>query len=1114
MSKAAIRGLKKSTSDFEEPNHLTYIPEEIVKLKDLKKLHLGASGTSPWTIADVGVLSSLQNLEELNLSNNQIIDISPLSNLANLKSLKLSLNEIRGEIGPLSKLVNLEKLELDYNQIDNISALAELTNLKELVLEGNQIYEINPLQNLEKIIKLNLGNNKINYIGPLEKLTRLEELYLFSNNLSSFDEITNMTRLRYLDLSNNSIELFPDDSPLYHLTGLQELYFNNNSITDLGVLEKLAYLKILHCSSNRIENIDSLEYLTNLRELFIEENLINYIEPITKLPKLETIKLSLNPISDCPPDVWGTDDIEQIRAHFQGQTRDASFRKEQKVQQQQLEELEQVQETLKQELEQKQQITQKKLKVEEKEAIKKEKEEIKQKLEKTTKELEQTQQKKQELDDLGINDVKLIFVGNSGAGKTQLSKFFESGKLDKARESTHGIRLKRWLPNGTASPALANLKEKVAANIWDFGGQEYYHGTFRLFLSNYAVYVLLWEKDTNRNEILSTDVHDGNPPEDLQHYQYKYWLDNIRHYAPTSPIIILQNKIDKDERVRVDTEWIKEYNIFGDHYISLHGTADGKLQQYKWGFDLFCSDLSACMQNILSEEANQQKSIAWLQIRDAVVNVTKSGKGKDENPFTPFLNTGKNIQIKDFQKACLKIEPKLTESELYTLPRWLHNSGVVIYFSEHEELSDKVYLDPSWVTEGIYKILNETVRAKEGVFTKEDMKSRRGFRKDTVLALMAEMEIIFERKNDTDNVPTYVAPQYLPETHPVEDLFAIAEKGLKQKAFFIRLPLYFFRKVLQRMIFFYGMSEGVDARYYWKKGILFEKRGTRVMFKGIPPKTEGEKGIFLIGAEPVGDYFEIQKEVFHIISAILEEKELSKIVEPSNIKGSENVFYKREDNWTKKYDDQDEKAPRWLDNLEVSFDGQNFVKYLELCKINRGKLVFIQSDKNKRLRIHDFEALLDGKPQRPLKVFFSYSHKDTDIMNRLSVHMAPLRRLEKIEVWTDKAIQAGEEWDVEIENNLRDSNIILLLVSADFVASSYIWEKEIPMALQLEKEAGAKVVPIYLRPFDFSGLNFSKNQMIPKDSGQTLRAISQWENMDEAYMEVARKIREVIESFN
>ena len=316
------------------------------------------------------------------------------------------------------------------------------------------------------------------------------------------------------------------------------------------------------------------------------------------------------------------------------------------------------------------------------------------------------------------------------------------------------------------------------------------------------------------------------------------------------------------------------------------------------------------------------------------------------------------------------------------------------------------------------------------------------------------------------------------------------------------------------MIILTPLSEGVDARYYWKKGILFEKRGTRVMFKGIPPKKEGEKGVFLIGAEPIGDYFDIQKEVFHIISAILEEKELSKIVEPTTTKGQENIFYNRENNWTATYDKADQKAPRWLENLEVSVDGEHFVQYLDLCKKNREQLVFIQSDKNKRLRIHDFEVLLDSRPQRPLKVFFSYSHKDTEIMNRLSVHLAPLRRLEKIEVWTDKAIQAGEEWDVEIEKNLRDSNIILLLVSADFVASSYIWEKEIPMALQLEKEAGAKVVPIYLRPFDFSGLNFSKNQMIPKDADEILKAISQWENMDEAYMEVARKIREVIDSFN
>ncbi|MCP4268849.1 MAG: TIR domain-containing protein [Candidatus Brocadiaceae bacterium] len=1038
----------KNTSDIQNPNYLTYIPEQIVNLRRLERLHLGPFGTSSWSIDDIGVLSALTELEELNLSNNQITDISPLRNLVNLKSLNLDYNQI-SDISSLRSLVSLKFLNFNYNQISEISELAELVELQELFLESNQISDIEIFKRLVNLRKLNLSGNNVFNIETVGCIT-----------------------------------------------GLQELYLSSNKIDYIGSLKSLNELEILHCSNNQIKEIESLSNLSNLRELFIEENDIYEIEPIINICNLSTLRLDKNPIKDCPPDVWQTGDIEQIRAHFEGQTRDDAFRIEQQARQGHLEQLEKEREVLN-------------LELDNQKTLKQEKKKIRQKLEKTEKALEQ--QKKQ-IDGLEISDVKLIFVGNSGVGKTQLSKYFETGKLNYERESTHGIRLKRWLPDGNVSTALANLKEEVAANIWDFGGQEYYHGTFRLFLSNYAIYVLMWEKDTNLNDTLSTEVR-KDETEDLQHYNYKYWLDNVRHYAPDSPIIILQNKVDKHKRERVNTECINDYDIFADHYISLHEAVKEKSQQYKWNFDLFCNDLSLCMQSILAEKANQQKSIAWLQVRDAVVDVTKGGKKSDDNPFIPFLKTGKYIKIRDFNEACLEIESELTESELYTLPRWLHNSGLVIYFSEDKTLNDRVYLDPSWVTEGIYKILNDTVRAKKGVFTKEDMKSRSGFRKDTVLSLMKQMEIIFEKMDETGNVSgTFVAPQYLPETHPVEDLYAIAAKGLQQKAFFIRLPLYFFRKVLQRMIFFYGMSKGVDARYYWKKGILFEKRGTRVMFKGILPVAESEQGVFLIGAEPVGDYFEVQKEVFHIISEILEEKELSKIVGSSDSKASSGPYHSRPENWTASY--ETESTPRWLSHLEVSVDGRNFVKYLDLCNDNRNNLVFIQSNLMERLRIHDFEVLLDSKPQRPLKIFFSYSHKDTDIMNRLSVHLAPLRRLEKIEVWTDKAIQAGEEWDAEIEKNLRDSNIILLLVSADFVASSYIWEKEIPIAIQLEKESSVKVVPIYLRPFDFSNLEFSKNQMIPKDSEENLRAISQWENMDEAFMEIAKRIREVIDSIS
>ncbi|MFT5165795.1 MAG: internalin A [Saprospiraceae bacterium] len=1059
---------QKNTIDIGEPNHINFIPEEIGRLKDLKKLKIGAFGTSPWAIADISALASLRGLEEVDLSNNQIVDFIPLGELKQLSILKLNQNRII-DIPFFKTIEKLKILELGSNQIEkfNLSIFLSLPVLQSL----------------------NLEQNKINFIDFPSNLSSLKELNLNDNELSDLDFLKNINQMEVLFLSRNKIQ---DIKPLASFSSLKSLELGSNEVSKIGILSKLVNLEILGLSHNQIEDITPLKTLKNISSLFIGDNKITHIEPLIHLQKLEEIYLKGNKIIDCSPDVWQSNDIHQIRAYFEGISRDVAQKQKAKPK-------------------------------------------AKKGLSRTDLEKNKTrgiiEQESAPAESIvpessppEIDDVKLIFVGNSGAGKTQLSKFFENGKLDKTRETTHGIRLNRWLPRGKTSTAFEPLKNKVAVNIWDFGGQEYYHGTFRLFLSNFAVYILLWEADTNQNNILSTEVKD-KVKEDLQHYHYKYWLDNIRHYAPTSPILIIQNKVDKDQRHRIDTRWMEDYQISGDHYISLYGAAEASNSPFKWGFDLFCNDLAACFKKILNDEAQQKKSIAWLKVRDAVVEVIRPGKKNPENPFSAHLKTGKYIDLKDFEKACLEIEANLTTSEIYTLPRWLHNSGLVIYFGKDEQLNDKVYLDPVWVTKGIYDVLNNTVRVANGVFSTQDMKSPKGFPKETVLALMREMEIIFEK---TDQPDTYVAPQYLPDTHPVEDLYAIAAKGLQQKAYFVRLPLYFFRKVLQRMIFFYGMSPNVDARYYWKKGILFEKKGTRIMFKGIMPEVQSEYGVFLIGAEPVGAYRDIQKEVFHIIAEILDEKELSKIANPAvdkktiqaKAKSQDSSFrsdiYHRSDNWTESFDEKPKDAPRWLQQMEISVDGENFVNYLKLCHDNREKVVFTESDLKKRLRIHDFELLLDSKPQRPLKVFFSYSHKDTEIMNQLDVHLAPLKRLEKIEVWNDKAIQAGQEWDAAINDNIRDSDIILFLVSADFIASTYIWEKEVPLAFELKKnpdERVSRVIPIYLRPFDFSGLSFAQSEMLPKDpDSQQLKAISQWDNIDEAFMEVAKRIREVIDA--
>ena len=826
---------------------LREIPQEVFEMNWLEQLVI----TNGYISAEERVAPKKKQIKKVVKKKviyrepNQLNEIP--ENIVRLKKLKILI--ITPEIGEY-------KTEGAIWEINDLSPLSELKELEYIDLSKNRISDIKALQHLKKLKFLDLRNNDISVVSISENLKNLQFLKLDGNRISDISFHQNLLKLESLDLNYSQIS---DLSVFQELKNLKILNLELNEISDISAILNLENLESLNLNNNRVRDLAPLTMLYNLHTLNIGSNFIEEIEALIDVPKLKELYIDGNNISDCPPEVWQTNDIQQIRAYFEGVSRDATSNIAQKIE------------------------IQPNIELPTKNASPNINEQSRVVLggDKNFEDLFGEEDKVKPIPE--IDDVKLIFVGNSGAGKTQLSKYFETGKLDKKRETTHGIRLNRWLPKGKVSLAFKTLKEKVAANIWDFGGQEYYHGTFRLFLSNHAVYILLWETDTNKNDIISTEVREQER-EDLQHYHYKYWLDNIRHFAPDSPILIVQNKVDKDQRQRISTTWIDEYNLFGDHHISLHEAAKTGTSKYKWSFDTFCNDLSECFDKILKRKAEQKRSIAWLKIRDAVVEVSKAKKKNAKNTFSKYLKIGKSININDFEKACLEIEPELTKNEIYTMPRWLHNSGLVIYFGEDEILNDKVYLDPIWVTAGIYKILNETVRARNGVFSKDDINVKKGLDEETVLALMKEMEIVFEKIDEPD---TFVAPQYLPETHPVEDLYAIAANGLQQKAYYVRLPLYFFRKVLQRMIFFYGMSKNVDAKYYWKQGILFEKKGTKVMFKGIMPSQESdtdndqsmdnEHGVFLIGAQPSAAARDIQKEVFHIIAEILDEKDLAKI---------------------------------------------------------------------------------------------------------------------------------------------------------------------------------------------------------------------------------------------
>lgn len=138
-----------------------------------------------------------------------------------------------------------------------------------------------------------------------------------------------------------------------------------------------------------------------------------------------------------------------------------------------------------------------------------------------------------------------------------------------------------------------------------------------------------------------------------------------------------------------------------------------------------------------------------------------------------------------------------------------------------------------------------------------------------------------------------------------------------------------------------------------------------------------------------------------------------------------------------------------------------------------------------------------------VRVFISYAHADESLRQELDKHLASLKHQGIIETWHDRRIAAGQEWAVEIDENLRTSQVILLLASADFISSSYCYEKEMQEAMRQHESGEAVVIPIILRPCDWRDLPFGKLQAATRDG----RPITKYPTLDDGFLEVAQSIK-------
>ncbi|HEX2572534.1 MAG TPA: toll/interleukin-1 receptor domain-containing protein [Polyangia bacterium] len=157
----------------------------------------------------------------------------------------------------------------------------------------------------------------------------------------------------------------------------------------------------------------------------------------------------------------------------------------------------------------------------------------------------------------------------------------------------------------------------------------------------------------------------------------------------------------------------------------------------------------------------------------------------------------------------------------------------------------------------------------------------------------------------------------------------------------------------------------------------------------------------------------------------------------------------------------------------------------------------------------DPPAVTQPQPAEPPLVFISYSRRDRELCDRLRVHLSPFLKGGLIrDVWHDGDIQPGREWDTEIRRILEQAQVILLLVSPDFLDSDYCHHVELKRAMQRHQMGEAVVVPIILRfcLWQSPSVWFSKLQALPRDA----KPIVSWSDLDAAFHDVARELQRLL----
>ena len=865
----------------------------------------------------------------------------------------------------------------------------------------------------QKTGKLDLSFCELEQIpADIAAMNWLKELTLFSNSITAVTNLENIPGLQLLNLETNRINEIPN---LQALPNLQHLNLGGNAIHEIKNLEAVPHLKKLDLRRNQIKEICNLEAVPGLTRLYLSYNLITEINNLESLTQLQVLRLEGNAIeiANALTALVRLQTLEELRLfgikynnlhippeYFGKSDTDNCLA-----------------------------------------LLRSYFESIKSGATFT-------------------KEIPVVLVGNSTAGKTSLRFFLKEKIFPPPKDySTHGIEPDIWQPTPDLWPAPLLHSSFTNAQIyfWDFGGQEYYHATHRLFFSREAIYVLLWDAATNKQGLETIAIRmlqkDGTVKEEklpVQLFPYRYWLNTIRFYASWkmgAPILLVQNKIDVNGTVKEYPD-AKDYSDFGIDkvfHLSLQKAWEDKDSKAFRDVEDFLEQLLT----LAKRHAQRMARVThWNAIR------SRMQEFKSEHCWTR----------EEFLAHLQMIDPYVEENSLLSYTADLSANGFIFHFNDDPFLRDYVFIDPAWVTECIYIILDQSVLESNGEFTEQHVEEKAGKQyAKAFIALMKRFELIFENKETGD----FIAPQYLP-TQLTDKKSSIGKwNGLQkrfhdflQPQFYVRFSQFLPPSVMLLLLNRYG-SEAVDQTY-WKNGIAFMLDGKEVLIL-----LDTAKNCFTIFVENNDKL--VQRLVF-------------------------DAFYQSVPNGQ---------------TLQISLNQQDYVTYSELYKYANNSEVAAEngnmvSCSYLRHFVENLETLKKKyamtNENKAISVFISYAHEDEkekDILLNTYLEAIKLNLDFTLSVWTDEQIQGGMNWNTAIQKELENADIVLFLISSSFAASKYSKTVEIKNAVERFKQGKQIIVPIYIETVAKELLPFREKQYLPGS-----KPLKDWKQRNDAWVKI------------